>query len=198
MGVFSVEATPTTCPCSASGFCFRVVGGLCTGDGGCMTAPTVVASVDVNASPARAWEVVTTLLNHERWIPWTRISAPDRPLRLGDRVTAVSVGVIVDRMVVTANRNRESRIVPGEFDRRITLTKVGPLLMGQADLVVLALSRNRARIMWGENIAITTGKGALSPALAWTVPLSRAALTPFFALMVKAALAKAAGDLDPS
>lgn len=91
--------------------------------------------------PELAYAVVTAVRYHGRWIPFTRVSAPRRPLRVGDDVVGRTAGVLIDRMsVVHADPPRELRLV-----------KTGPLLLGEVVIAVTAEGAGHAVVSWTED-----------------------------------------------
>ena len=136
--------------------------------------------------PARdAWELLVDVRNHERWIPMTRIEAPAR-LDVGGQFEGVSgpswlpaLG-LADRMVV-------ERCVPPVGDGRgvVVYRKLGPLLLGTAEVHVRPAGPAAADVAWVERIHL---RGLPPAATAWL-------LRPVLAAMVRFALGRVQREL---
>ncbi len=131
----------------------------------------------------RAWDLVTDVRNHARWIPFTRIDAP-HPLRVGDRFSAASgpAGALhrlalVDRMEVTATTPPTT--TPPTAGRA-SYRKLGPVLLGGAEVLVEPAGPDACDVTWVEDIHL---RGLPRWAVAW---VSR----PLATLMVRSALRK--------
>ncbi|MGN8244704.1 hypothetical protein ACTHAM_001806 [Cellulomonas soli] len=125
--------------------------------------PRVVRHRRIEASAPDVWAVLGTLTRHDALVPWTRVDAPDRELQVGDRVTAVTAEVVVDRMVVTAVRRRGEDPDADDWARWATLHKEGPVLVGDAHLVVRARGRHACEVLWAEDVHTTVAGAALEP-----------------------------------
>lgn len=122
--------------------------------------------------PAPVDEVFALLSDvrgHGRWIPLTRVQAPRRPLRPGDRVSALTAGVFRDRMVVT-------EVIAG---RRLTLRKTGPVLGGTTTIAVAPRGADATVVRWDYDAHLA---GPLPRRL--TAPLVTAALEAMAALVL--------------
>lgn len=142
------------------------------------TRPTGVALP--HAAPA-VWETLADLAGHHRWVPLTTTDAPPPPPRPGDRLTAVTAGVLVDRMLVTRARPPlEGR--PGV----LTLEKIGPILLGPVRIVVAPAGPAACTVDWREHVH-----------LAGPLPrrLTAALLRPVLTVMTRLALRRVAGHL---
>lgn len=131
----------------------------------------------------RAWDLVTDVRNHARWIPFTRIDAP-HPLRAGDTFSAATGPAgslhrlaLVDRMTVTA-ATPPTTTPPSTG--RAAYRKLGPVLLGGAEVVVEPLGPAESAVTWVEDIHL---RGLPRWAVAW---ISR----PLATLMVASALRK--------
>ena len=93
---------------------------------------------------------ITALKNHERLIPFTRIEAPGRRPRVGDTVVATSLGVIRDVMLLTRYERPGAR--GGNHSGTAMYRKVGPLLLGTAEITVTPLPDHTARVDWTEEV----------------------------------------------
>lgn len=137
----------------------------------------------------RAWDLVTDVRNHARWIPFTRIDAP-HPLRVGDRFSAASGPAgslhrlaLVDRMEVTATTPPTTTPPsPG----RAVYRKLGPVLMGGAEVIVAPVGPAASDVTWLEDIHL---RGLPRWAVAW---ISR----PLATLMVRSALRKVRAEVE--
>lgn len=132
--------------------------------GGRASRPRVVRSRLIPAPAPWVWEVVGNLRRHEDLIPLTSVDAPDRPTRVGDRITATSAHVLVDRMVTTRVRERGmDPHSPGwaRWARWATFRKTGPLLVGEAHLLVSARSASSCLVIWAEDVDTAHGAALL-------------------------------------
>ncbi|GAA3798933.1 hypothetical protein [Cellulomonas soli] len=128
-----------------------------------VTPPRVVRHRRIEAPAPDVWAVLGRLTRHAALVPLTTVDAPDRELRVGDRVTAVTAEVVVDRMVVTAVRRRGEDPTADDWARWATLHKEGPLLVGDAHLVVRARGRHACEVLWAEDVRTTIAGAALEP-----------------------------------
>lgn len=105
------------------------------------------------------FEFLTTITNHARLIPCTRIEAPSRPVVTGDVITAISAGVLRDVMVVTSGVDVCSG--PCSGPRRVTLVKSGPILHGWAEIAVRELDDHSSEASWQEFIRLRHSSGTI-------------------------------------
>lgn len=108
------------------------------------------------ARPAdEVWSLVTDVRHHARWVPWTRVDAAAR-LAPGDTFTAVTgpgarrgLPGIPDRMVV-------DRLDPPEpatgAAGRASYRKLGPVLLGTAEVHVLPDGDAGSIVVWTEEV----------------------------------------------
>ena len=142
-----------------------------------------------------AWRLVTDVRNHERWIPQTRIDAPAE-LPVGAAFVAVSgpgatsggAGV-VDRMVVERSdpprpAHGSTPATPGVAVYR----KVGPVLLGTAEVHVRPLGPGHSALTWVEDVHV---RGL--PA-----PLTRPFVGLFLRGMLDLALRRITAELRPA
>lgn len=116
-----------------------------------MTVPRVVRSRTIDAPAEQVWAVLGDLSRHGELIPATRVDAPARTTRPGDRITAVSAGLFVDRMVTESVRATP----PGApWGRWATLRKVGPILAGTAHVAVVACGATASTVVWAEDVSV--------------------------------------------
>ncbi|HLS49853.1 MAG TPA: SRPBCC family protein [Actinomycetaceae bacterium] len=95
----------------------------------------------LDVSAATAFDLLSDLRGHGRWIPLTAMSAPAR-IRRGDVVVARTAGVFLDRMEITAI----------EAPHRLRLAKLGPWLLGEAGIDIIDLPRGRCEVHWWERV----------------------------------------------
>lgn len=147
------------------------------------------ATTHLPISVERAWDLVTDVRNHARWIPFTRIDAA-HPLRVGDTFSAATgpVGTtlhrlsLVDRMEVTATTPPTTAPPsPG----RATYRKLGPVLLGGAEVLVTPAGPDACDVTWVEDIHL---RGLPRWAVAW---ISR----PLATVMVRSALRKVRAEV---
>ncbi|WP_163543806.1 hypothetical protein [Occultella kanbiaonis] len=119
--------------------------------------PATVTSRVIGLDATALFDRVTALANHERLIPLTRICAPARRPRVGDRVVATSAWVLRDVMLLTHYERPDgvadlgSAVAPVG---RAIYRKTGPLLLGTAEIVVTALGPTTARVDWSEDVRL--------------------------------------------
>jgi hypothetical protein len=146
--------------------------------------PRVVRSRLINTPAPLAWDLVGNLRRHESLIPWTTIDAPDRVTRPGDVIVARSALVIVDRMITTDVRETGDDPRAADWGRWATFRKQGPLLLGEAHIVVRARGPQTCLVVWAEDV-----HPAFAPdALACPVDLSLAMMSDLALLRLDAAL----------
>lgn len=136
-------------------------------------------SVELGAPDAFA--LVTDFSAHERWIPFTRISAPLRGrLTEGDHVVACTAGFFEDRMEVV-----ELTPPAGHTPGILQIRKVGPVLLGDAAITVDPLGPRASIITWDEDVW-----------LAGPIPqrLTQSLLQPVLDAMVRLALRRLQRD----
>ena len=133
---------------SGRGLLLRLVtgGGHSAEDADRPAVPRVVRRRVVEAGVDDVWALVSNLREHERLIPLTKIAAPDRTVRAGDRVVAVSARFVVDRMTVLAVRETQRRA------RWAELEKTGPLLAGRAHVAVRPCGPRSTLVVWAEDV----------------------------------------------
>lgn len=146
------------------------------------------ASMRLPIPAEQAWELVTDVRNHARWIPFTRIDAA-HPLAVGDAFAAVTGPRatrggrgLVDRMRVTAaTPPTTSPPRPG----RAAYLKVGPVLRGTAEVLVAPLGPQACTVTWLESIHLRGLPAGL------VAPVAR----PLAAAMVRSALRAARAEV---
>lgn len=146
------------------------------------------ATTRLPLSAERAWDLVADVRNHARWIPFTRIDSP-HPLRVGDTFSAATgpAGALhrlalVDRMEVTATTPPTT--APPSAGRA-TYRKLGPVLLGGAEVRVEPDGPEGSTVTWVEDIHL---RGLPRWAVAW---VSR----PLATLMVRGALRKVRAEV---
>ena len=146
------------------------------------------ASVVVPLPAEDAWELVTDVRNHVRWIPWTRMHVGGT-LRVGDIFTAASGpawlpgGGLLDRMVVEQlDPPSTTTALPGVA----VFTKLGPVLLGSAEMHVRPHGTNACTVTWLETVHLR----GLPPAM--TAP----PLRPVLRAMTRLALRRVAAEVE--
>lgn len=112
-------------------------------------------------SAARAWDLVTDVHQHVRWVPMTRIGAPGR-LSVGETFVAVSGPTatsggpgLVDRMVVERlDPPVEARGPEAARTGVARFRKTGPVLGGVAEIRVRPLGAEVCEVTWVERITL--------------------------------------------
>ena len=144
------------------------------------------ASRQLSLSAERAWSSVTDVRNHARWIPLTRMEA-DANLRVGDTFAGVS-GPPFPPGLQLVDRMRIERLDPPTTtsDGRAVYRKLGPVLLGTAEVLVHPLGDTACSVTWVEHVHL---RGLPS----WlTAPI----LSPVLAQMSKLALRRMAAELS--
>ena len=148
-----------------------------------MTHRRASATTRLPMPAERAWELVTDVRNHARWIPFTRIDAP-HPLRVGDTFSAATGPAgglhrlaLVDRMEVT---HTTPPTTTPPHPGRATYRKLGPVLLGGAEVLVDPVGPDECTLTWVEDIHL---RGLPRWVVAW---VSR----PLATFMVRSALRK--------
>lgn len=136
----------------------------------------------------RVWAVVTDVRNHSRWVPMTRMAAAAE-LRVGDAFEAVSgpfagsgAPGLADRMVL------ERLEPPSTEDGRTGVAvyrKLGPVLLGTAEVHVRPLGAEHCALTWVEDVHL---RGLPPAASAWL-------LRPVLGGMLHVVLARASAEL---
>ncbi|MPV48593.1 MULTISPECIES: SRPBCC family protein [unclassified Pseudactinotalea] len=135
------------------------------------------ARIRIEAPAGEVFDWLTTLTHHGRLIPLTRVAAPTRPAAVGDVVTAVTLGLLRDVMVVTRVERPAEPAGPGGPVGRATFSKTGPMLLGWASIEVVPAGETACEVRWTESIhasvwgrrtggALLTRGGGLMVALA--------------------------------
>ena len=142
------------------------------------------ASRQLPLSAERAWSLVTDVRNHARWIPLTRMEAA-ADLRVGDTFTGVS-GPPFPPGLKLIDRMRIERLDPptATTDGRAVYRKLGPVLLGTAEVLVHPLGAAACTVTWVEHVHLR----GFPPGL--TAPI----VNPVLALMTKLALRRMAAE----
>lgn len=109
----------------------------------------------------RAWDLVTDVHRHARWVPMTRIGAPTR-LSVGETFVAVSGPTapqggpgLVDRMVVERLDPPTAAGPTGPAASGVArFRKTGPVLGGVAEIHVRPLGPALCEVTWIERITV--------------------------------------------
>lgn len=130
------------------------------------------ASREIGLPAAVVFDRITALKNHERLIPLTTISTPDRRPEVGDVTVATSAGFFRDTMELVAYRPPADGVGLARWVKR------GPVLLGEAEILVTPLGQG-CRVDWVERDIVVRG-----------LPFTRRPLTSLIALMTRFALAR--------
>lgn len=101
----------------------------------------------IPASAAETFALLTDLPGHHRWIPLTTTDAPPPPARPGDVLTAVTLGVLPDRMRVEHLRP-PAEGAPGV----LVVRKLGPVLLGPVEITVTPTGPRACVVHWREDV----------------------------------------------
>ncbi|MFI2753253.1 SRPBCC family protein [Cellulomonas sp. P22] len=136
-------------------------------------------------SATEAFTLLVDLRHHVRWIPWTRVAVPPGPPVRGAVVVAVSGPFARQGAPGIVDRMRIDRLdPPGDGPGVAVFTKLGPVLAGEARIVVSGLGAHRSRVTWSERVH-----------LAGPVPAGML-VAPVLRLMLRAALTRVAREVD--
>lgn len=135
---------------------------------------TSTASRTLDLPVAVAFDRLTALQNHERLIPLTAVEAPRRRPQVGDIVVATSAALLRDTMELVTYEPPVSNAVG-----RAVWVKRGPVLLGEAEIVISRLSDTACRADWIERDIRFVG-------LPWSAP----PVTALIGVMTRAALAR--------
>lgn len=133
---------------------------------------TSVASRTIGLPAAVVFDRLTALRNHERLIPLTKVEAPGRRPEVGDVMVATTARLLRDTMELV--RYEMSHDVG-----RAVWVKQGPVLLGEAEIVVTSLGEQTCRVDWVERDVRIVG-------LPWTVR----PITVLLGAMTRLALAR--------
>lgn len=150
---------------------------------------TVVEITRTLPIPIReAWNLFADPRHHARWIPLTRIAVKGLPLAAGSLVTATSGPLARLGAPGLPDRMRIDRFDPPTASAAgvASFTKLGPLLLGTAEVRVAPLNDRSSRVTWVEDVYLA---GPL-PAR-----LTRRLLAPTLAGMVRLALWRAGREV---
>ena len=133
-----------------------------------------VASRTIDLPVEVCFDRITALHNHERLIPFTTVEVPNRRPEVGDVVVATTAGLVRDTMELVRYQR------PGKDGvGRAAWVKRGPVLLGEAEIVVSRLSADACRVDWVE-------RGIHLAGMRWTTRPVTAAL----GIMTRLALAR--------
>ncbi|RYV49926.1 SRPBCC family protein [Pengzhenrongella frigida] len=150
--------------------------------------PAVSISRTLPLDASDAWALLSDVRNHARWIPMTRIEVRGLPLAAGSKVIATSGPFATRGTPGLQDRMRLDRLEPPTAQAAgvAVFTKVGPLLLGTAEVRVAALGAGTSRATWVEDVHLA---GPLPAAL------TRRVLAPVLAGMVRFALWRVAREV---
>lgn len=150
--------------------------------------PPVAISRVFPLPAADAWALLADPRHHPRWIPLTRVEVRGRPLAVGWQVVATSGPFARRGAPGLPDRMRLDRVEPptSSAEGVAVFTKLGPLLLGTAEVRVAPLGDGASRSTWVEDVYLA---GPLPPAL------TRRVLAPVLAGMVRLALWRAAREV---
>lgn len=148
-------------------------------------AREVAVSRVLPLSAEEAFALLVDLRHHVRWIPWTRVAVPPGPPVRGAVVTAVSGPFARQGAPGVVDRMRIDRLdPPGDGPGVAVFTKLGPVLAGEARIVVSGVGAHRSRVTWSERVT-----------LAGPVPAA-SLVAPVLRLMLRGALTQVVREVD--
>ncbi|MGV8965574.1 MAG: SRPBCC family protein [Cellulomonas sp.] len=150
--------------------------------------PPVAISRVLPIPAADAWDLLADPRHHPRWIPLTRVEVQGSALAVGWHVVATSGPFARRGAPGVPDRMRLDRVEPPTSSAPgiAVFTKLGPLLLGTAEVRVSALGDGASLTTWVEDVYLA---GPL-PAT-----LTRRVLAPVLAGMVRLALWRAAREV---
>lgn len=104
-----------------------------------------MARCEIALPAAVVFDRLTALRNHERLIPLTTISTPDRRPAVGDITIATTAGLLPDTMELVRYQ-RPGRDAVGHA----AWVKRGPVLLGEAEIAVTPVAEAACRVVWVE------------------------------------------------
>ena len=113
--------------------------------------PIHLCSVPADQLPAlagRGFVVDTGRIEYGRRITGSLLAAKRR----GDEIVARSAMVLVDRMLTTSVRSAGEAATDPGWARWATFAKLGPVLHGEAHLVVRARGHHQCLVVWAEDV----------------------------------------------
>lgn len=137
-----------------------------------MVTSTASRTIDLPASVC--FDRLTALRNHERLIPLTTIDAPRRRPQVGDVAIATTAGLLKDTMELVRYERPASDAVG-----RATWIKRGPVLLGEAEILISRLSETACRVEWIERDIQFSG-----------MPFTTRPLTALLGVMTRLALGR--------
>jgi len=150
--------------------------------------PAVAISRTLPLPAADAWDLLADPRHHSRWIPLTRVEVSGPPLAVGWRIVATSGPFARRGAPGLPDRMRLDRVEPptSSAEGVAVFTKLGPLLLGTAEVRVAPRGDRASLTTWVEDVYLA---GPLPPAL------TRRLLAPVLAGMVRLALWRAAREV---
>ncbi|MBC7552032.1 MAG: SRPBCC family protein [Cellulomonas sp.] len=150
--------------------------------------PPLAISRTFPLAAADAWDLLADPRHHPRWIPLTRVEVQGSPLAVGWRVVATSGPFARRGAPGVRDRMRLDFVVPPTTSAQgvAVFTKLGPLLLGTAEVRVAPRGDRASIVTWVEDVYLA---GPLPPAL------TRRVLAPVLAGMVRLALWRAAREV---
>ncbi|GAA3297199.1 MULTISPECIES: SRPBCC family protein [Dactylosporangium] len=105
-------------------------------------------SVEVNAPAEQVWAALTDWRNHARWAPLTTVRLTT------DRMDGLGAGFVARSGIGPLGFDDPMTVVRWEPPHRCDVDKHGRVIRGKAWFEVVALSGERCRVDWSEDVTV--------------------------------------------
>ena len=108
------------------------------------------------APASDAFDLLVDLRRHDALFPATRVQGPRGEIRVGSRFSAITAGLVRDRMILRVLERPEgdtSHDSPGVA----VLEKVGPIFAGFATITVTPASAATCEATWSYDVSLAVG-----------------------------------------
>lgn len=136
--------------------------------------PRTRRTTSLPISAERAWDLVTDVRNHARWLPWTRVDARGG-LTIGETFSAASGptswgGGLTDRMQVDRLDPPSPPGHDADGDEAVLLLRrLGPTLLGSREIRIRPTGPTSCRLSWVERAYVRRLPRPLTAPLLWPV-----------------------------
>ncbi len=117
------------------------------------------------ASASDAFDLLVDLRRHDALFPATHVQGPVGEIRVGSRFSAITAGIVRDRMILRrlerpdpcagagAGADTEAQDSPGVA----VLEKVGPIFAGFATITVRPITATTCEATWSYDVSLAVG-----------------------------------------
>ena len=138
------------------------------------------------APAADAFDLLVDLRRHDALFPATRVQGPRGEIQVGARFSAVTAGIVRDRMILRVLERPSAD--PAPEPGIAVLEKVGPIFAGFATITVTPMGPTTCEATWSYDVCLAVGPP-------WA---SRAVMTVVCTGLAWIALRQASRALRPS